>query len=327
MRSGDPQPHGPSRACIRGVIGMTSARRQELQAIVWAQRDLAAELQQEWRRARRRARDFGAPSRISDNIWVLLRIARELSGDTAASELLASHVLKHRCGKRAPPGNGPASAPPPALEKPNVVAAAARHRAAAVQSPLAWRAAHLVAEARVALRINDANARGSSPKVAEVAGWLLEEWPLAERRGRFQDFRANMSRLVMRKAWAQRFRKRWHIRLRILPWRSDVPPETQSRKVFWRTPGAKMGPESGPKNGARKRTQKWGPPFPPASCGAPFLGPVFGPICGPLFRPFWDCLRKKTISQVAVGAHQRRRANSGQAFVKMSRPPARHPSA
>lgn len=191
------------------------------------------ELQSESRRAAEQARGLARPPRISTGVWVLLRLAHSLCEHESEADLVATHVLQSRCGKRAQPGGGVAEPPHLGpLAAPIVVRAAADHLDAGFQSRLLWRAAQLVAEARVVLRINVANIRGSSPSLAEVAQWLVDHWPVRERRGRYATLVANLSGRSNRKGWATRFRKRWHIRLRIMPWRSAVAPELQSRKVF-----------------------------------------------------------------------------------------------
>lgn len=249
---------GPSQASHCAMPSMTSSGRKELEAMVRAQRREVQELQREARKAARRARELPLPPRISSGIWVLLRVVQGLCRQECEADLVATHVLQHRCGKRAHPGSGAAPPPLGALGKPSVVSAAATHLDGAVQTRLAWRAAKLVAEARVVLRINDANARGSSPNIAEVAKWLVDDWPEAERRGRYPAFVAGICGGKSRKGWAMKFRKRWHIRLRIMPWRSAVSPEMQSRRVFGRVAGPITTATSGPISGATKRLQKLG---------------------------------------------------------------------
>ena len=233
---------------------MPTVRRKELEAMIKAQQDVVRELQTDERRAKRRARDFLRPPRISESVWVLLRIAQTLSQHETEANLVATHILQNRCGKRPHPGGGPKPFAAHALAEATVVRSAADHLDAGFQSRLVWRAAKLVAEARVVLRISDANTRGSSPNAAEIAKWLVDHWPVAEQRGRYAAFVRKLGLRAQRKDWAIRFRRRWNVRLRVMPWRSAVPPEMQSRKViFWRIPGRFLdqfrAPDLGTKNG------------------------------------------------------------------------------
>ena len=232
---------------------------------------------------KRRATDNERPRGIYFGRRVLLRIAEALSQNEHEAALIRSHVLRKRrgfgtarCGEAEPPR-------PAVLADPSVVTAASGHMEAGIQSRVAWRAAMLVAEARVVLRINDANARGSSPKVVELVKWLFEDWPVAERRGRYPALVTKMGRMSIRTDWARRFRKRWHIRLRVMPWRSAVAPEMQSRKVFWGESGAIFdvvfwphfwGRKTAPKMGTGINRTTWGPHFWGRNL-APFLGPFF----------------------------------------------------
>ena len=238
---------------------MHAVRRKELEALLREQKVAVQELQREGRRAARRARDHLGPARISSGKWVLLRVAETLAAAEAEAVLVATHVWKHRCGKRAHPGGGPKPPKPPALAGPAVERAAAEHLGGDIQSRVARRAAMLVAEARVVHRINDANTKGASPSVVKLAEWLVFPWPLAERRGRYADFVAKLGGRGYRKSWAVRFRTRWHIRMRITHWRAAEVPEMQRRKAFFFAPaGPIFRPFLGPIFGAEKRPHFWG---------------------------------------------------------------------
>ena len=266
---------------------MPSVRRKELEAMIKAQQGVVQELQRDERRAKRRARDSLRPPRISGGVWVLLRIVQTLSQNETEANLVATHILQNRCGKRAHPGGGPLPFAPHALAEASVVRSAAGHSDAGFPSRLVWRAAKLVPEARVVLRITDASTRGSSPNAAVIAKWLVDHWPVAERRGRFAAFVRKLGLRAQRKDWASLFRRRWNVRLRIMPWRSAVPPERQSRKVIF---GGSRGVFW-----ASFRPQIWVPKTAPflgtrsfaGTRAAPFLGTKNGPIFGYPKRPFF----------------------------------------
>ena len=111
------------------------------------------------------------------------------------------------------------------------VEAALRHARADEQSRCLHRAACLVAETRVAVRLSVANARGSSPAAREVAEWLREAWPESECRGMSVAYLAALQCEVRRGKILWRFRRRWRVRMAIMPARSPVTEEQAAEKV------------------------------------------------------------------------------------------------
>ena len=212
---------------------MEPSRRQELRSLVHEQERMLRDLRSGVRRLSRQLKSLTDQRRVSFSTWTLIRIAEALDPDPAPNQLIETHLLQGRFGKRARRHDHEEgiSALPAAVSA-DVVHAARAELIAPVQSRLAFRAAKLVAEARLVLRINTANERGASPRAAEIVSWLGEEWPHSERRGRYAAFVAKVRHSKHRKNFLMKFRRRWHIRLRLMPCRSSVPPEEQSQKVF-----------------------------------------------------------------------------------------------
>jgi hypothetical protein len=165
-------------------------------------------------------------------VWILLRIALELEGFSLALQMVVGRVLKGRCGKRSKYDDGDLAAGILADDNPVLRDVALNEVRSPMQSRRTFKAALWIAQARTVLRINIANERGASPTAAEVSQWIAEEWPRTERRGRYARFVERIEDGSCRKNFLVKFRRRWQIRLRIMPSRSGVPPEEQSCKVF-----------------------------------------------------------------------------------------------
>jgi hypothetical protein len=189
----------------------------------------------------RRAEEFAraGPARRSA-VWLLLRLCLDLAGTSEERAILLNHLAGERRGRHQLRLRGRLDAEAPEAPWNAVVhvEAALRHARAEAQSRLVHRAARLVAEARAALRMARANSRGSSPGAREVASWLAEAWPETERRGFSCAYLARLGSPPSRAGCLYRFRRRWAVRLAIMPWRSALPAELAARKVFRAETGA-----------------------------------------------------------------------------------------
>jgi len=239
------------------------------------------------------------PPRSSSSVWLFLRLVWDLAENSAVVAMVACVVSRRRYNPEHVAGRWSPAALTRRLDTLDLALTSAALRGMPAQPRLVFRAARMAAEARLVIRLSEANDRGSAPGAALTVAWLAELWPGSARRCRSMAFLRRVTGGSVRRRYLEGLRARWRLRLRVMPARSPLTrdeltgraaPVRETRTgrpsgdVRGTPPGRFREPKRVPKNGAVFRPHVWAPAratFASAEGAAPGTYPNLGPKKGP----------------------------------------------
>jgi len=221
------------------------------------------------------------PPRSSSSVWLFLRLVWDLAENSAVVAMVACVVSRRRYNPEHVAGRWSPAALTRRLDTLDLALTSAALRGMPAQPRLVFRAARMAAEARLVIRLSEANDRGSAPGAALTVAWLAELWPGSARRCRSMAFLRRVTGGSVRRRYLEGLRARWRLRLRVMPARSPLTRDeltsraapvrqTQQARSPARTQiwGRKRTPDPGPefaKNPRPRRSARAGDRLPHAS--------------------------------------------------------------